>query len=268
MRHTGYVHAAPTVLERVGSAARGRRVPEGFRPLLHPALREQWGQVWDQGVNACTGFALTKLVSVMHACRMPGASAPPALSAFSVYTAARRRRTKNITDTGAATRDAVWAWNRVGACTERLWPSWSLDKPLQRRHVNDYPSGMRRAEVLTSARYWRHELAIRCRPIIDRPSRIPERIAHSLDKLQGVLVAIPISDDFDRGTGVIQMQPPTRGWHLVAVIDWRSRDGAIEFLIANSWGEDWGEGGFRWASRGFIAQSRATFYVELQREAS
>jgi hypothetical protein len=216
--------------------------------------------VWKQYVNACTGFGLVKGATVMAS--LAGMMAPD-LSAFSIYTPARVRRDgPRIEDEGAKVSDAVWAWNRLGACTEELWPSYTLDRTGQFLYVNEEPFGLKRAALAANGRYWRGRLPIECKRILATGDRLMQRVLHSLHLEQYCLVALPVGLEFGAGRGVIPPQEPTSGWHLCGVIDWRYHDGEHQGLIGNSWGATWGDGGFQWASFGLLAQAKSAYYIE------
>lgn len=262
MYGTGYLHREPTLIERVGSAWRSRRVADTFVPTHHPRFKETFWRLgpWNQSIsNACTGYA--SVMGLLIQAEANGLSLPR-LSPLLPYWAARCRDAPDelITDGGAYVDDIVWAFNRFGAPSEAQWPFDTLSRKERERVINQRPP----PSVYRAALAIRHMAGpMRMRAIVDRPERLPLRIAHSLHNDQVVLVALPVGDEFFRGVEPIPPQEP-EGWHYVLVLDWRvNSEGLIEGLIGNSWGQ-WGNRGTAWASNGLLRQASAVHYMEAR----
>lgn len=255
----GFIHQAPSLIDRAASAARSLSVPRGFTPSVHPPFPELFGEAWTQHVNACTGFALAKGAGVMA--KMEGIDVPE-FSAFAPYDYGRLRRSKTLVDEGARLKDVAWGWNHIGAVAERHRPSHSLSMTAQIRTVNELPRGLDRVACSLDAARWKRELPISLKPIVAIGPRLEQRILHSLHNCQLPLTSLPVGDEFDAGLGVIPAQKPKRGLHLVIILDWRLRGGDYEFLIGNSWSPDWGNEGRQWVRASLIHRATSAFYFE------
>ena len=61
---------------------------------------------------------------------------------------------------------------------------------------------------------------------------------------------------------------PRGGWHCMRVTAYRTRaDGSTEFLLTNSWGIFWGDGGRLWVTSDFVATARGLYAVDVRRAA-
>jgi hypothetical protein len=179
-------------------------------------------EVRDQGrEGSCTGYALAAVADYLLRTRQPATSAA-AVSAHMLYAMARRYDEWPGEDySGSSARGAMKGWFQHGVCSDRSWPE---------------PGG-----VLTTARR---------RDALDRPLGAYFRVDHSdLVAMHaalievGALYATALVHDGWRNPGpdgLIKPDAQPIGGHAFAIVGF-DRDG---FWLQNSWGEDWGLGGF------------------------
>jgi hypothetical protein len=253
----GILIEPPSVRERVGSLFRGFRVEHGFEPRFHPKFAPYIGRAWNQhATNACTGFATTKLATAMLAA---DGDLDGELSPLFPYFGARRKRHEYIRDNGSYLRDVEWAINDAGLCHETTWPGFSLNAVELKRVVNERPS----TAAFSEGQKLRRKYRFRLRQIVDNGERLMDRVLHSLNKHQGIVVSIPVTNDFYK-SGVLTEQRNTSGapLHLVALYDWRKDSGRYVVRGINSWGEMIHDRGKFEADASFVAQARQAHYLE------
>jgi C1A family cysteine protease len=85
----------------------------------------------------------------------------------------------------------------------------------------------------------------------------PETVAACLDVKVSTWIGGPVGsalDDYQAGqVEQLVSAADAEGGHAREVVGYRlNAKGELEFLIENSWGSSWGEGGYSWASSGVI----------------
>lgn len=140
-------------------------------------------------------------------------------------------------DGGAYTRDICKALEKYGICPEAAWP-------FDPRKVNVKPS--LRANLL--AKLWRIKSYERCNDIRAAiadglPVIIGAKIREGLRALSG-----PRDTHLDQLKNYQQSKPI--GGHAMLVVGYDDRDAS--YLICNSWGAQWGDGGLFKIDRGMI----------------
>ena len=99
-----------------------------------------------------------------------------------------------------------------------------------------------------------------------------DEIVRLIDKGQPVLAIMMLSDSFylPANDGVVDVVPgegpdPTRR-HAVVAVGHGTRNGERLVLVRNSWGEEWGVGGYGWLTKSFL-QPRLMRMAILTKEA-
>lgn len=200
------------------------------------SLRDLCSPVEDQGrLMSCTAAALAGALEFLEKKdRKPFVN----VSKLFIYYTARAITSDVPIDDGVEIRDGIKALVRYGVCSEKSWPYRTADcdrKPPERCYdqAKEHP--------ITSYR----------------------RITQQIDKLRTCLAeGFPFVFGFtmyepswtaSRRTGRLPMPQDTEvpaGGHAVLCVGYD--DTASQFLIRNSLGKDWGEGGYGWMSYSYV----------------
>jgi len=211
-----------------------------YRPQLSPLPDQlvhcgEVPRILDQGEEgACTGFALAAVVNYLLRVRGVRRSVSPRM----LYEMARRYdEWPGEKYEGSSARGAMKGWIRHGVCTEKSWPI-KLDgagnfSPAVAREAMGTPGGAYYRVAHRQVRDVHAALAevgaVYCTLMVhdgwDEPGPAKVRIVEGRKNL-----SLP----------VIQRKGRASSGHAVAIVGY-TREG---FIIQNSWGEDWGEGGF------------------------
>ncbi|MDV3456686.1 C1 family peptidase [Sphingomonas sp. HF-S4] len=197
------------------------RVPEEAKL---EAYRKRSVPILDQGgEGACTGFALATVANYLLRARGENPDAEE-VSAYMLYAMARRYdEWPGEAYVGSSVRGAVKAWHKHGVCAKRLWKDIT----------GQWPSDEAAADAITRplGAYYR----VNHRDLVAMHAAISE---------VGVLLA---SADIHAGWGEVSLGEPhipfvpgRVGGHAFAIVGYDQKG----FWIQNSWGEDWGDGGF------------------------
>ena len=189
--------------------------------------------VLDQGESsACTGFALATVVG--HLLRQSGRGTQASVSPWMLYSMARRYdEFPGADDAGSSLRGALKGWYKHGACALRLWEA--IDMP-RATHVPEEDWWLDAVNRPLGAYY-----RIDTRSITDMHVALHEA---------GILYASAICHggwlEGARAKSREGWQIPARkakpadGGHAFAIVGYDD----YGFLVHNSWGEAWGDGGF------------------------
>jgi hypothetical protein len=198
--------------------------------------------VKDQGdTNACTGFSLALVVE--HLLRSSGRERAPAISAFMLYSMARRydEFPGSVADKGSSLRGALKGWYKHGACREALFndlamppaskkieDDWWFDavkRPLgayyrvDKRSLSDMHAALNEVGILYAS--------AGCHAGWDDGFEQP-RMARRPASFKTVW-EIPVKGGMADHPG-----------HAFAIVGYNERG----FLIQNSWGPEWGSHGY------------------------
>ena len=188
--------------------------------------------VLDQAsTSACTGFSLAVVMNCLL--QQSGRRTEAAVSPWMLYSMARRYdEFPGAEDAGSSLRGALKGWHRHGACALRLWRE--IDMPT--------------ATTIPGEDWWLDA--------VNRPLGAYYRLdtrsvtdMHVALNEAGVLYASAVCHDGwledrkakSRKDWVIPFRKakPDDGGHAFAIVGYDARG----FLVHNSWGEDWGDGG-------------------------
>lgn len=213
-----------------------------YRPVVSQApptelnsLRKHPLAPMDQGeTSACTGFALAHVVNFLL--RASGRDKTAAVSPYMLYSMARRYDDipGTVADTGSSLRGALKGWYKHGACSQSLWTKLPMPPP-KRDPAKDW---WQDAALRPLGAYYR----IDTRSVTDMHSALSE---------VGVIYASAICHGgWDEGYELTAKE--RKGWviprravgaddmgHAFVIVGFNARG----FLVLNSWGPGWGDGG-------------------------
>ncbi len=225
-----------------------------YRPRLQPLLRElecrpedRW--VTTQAGSSCTGHAVAAMFNAVHATQVrqeqaaaPGTARPVVhASPYMLYAMARRYdEFEGEADAGSSLRGALKGWYYHGVLPEEDWPA--LD-------TSPEPDPDHDPAVAAAAR--RHPLGAFYRVDTARLDDLQSAIA----ELSVVVVSAAIHDGWNHPERITRTVDGTeRTMHLINRTDSSQGLGGhafclvgyneVGFLVQNSWGTEWGGGGF------------------------
>lgn len=138
-------------------------------------------------------------------------------------------------DSGAYLREAIKVMYHNGFCPESLYP-------YDYRKINETPGFM--TDVIASL--WKIKSYHTCMTL--------NQIKTSLIQEHPVIIGIPVDKNFlqKRDNSIVDKYSIANrvGGHAVVLIGYD--DNVQAFLLANSWGENWGVGGYAWISYTYI----------------
>ena len=99
-------------------------------------------------------------------------------------------------------------------------------------------------------------------------STAPTTVADCLDAGIPVWIGTSVGQAFQELEAGQIGQPadpsdPTAGGHAMAILGYRTGPGKLQFLVRNSWGPGWCEGGNCWVSAAFIATAWSLLPFEV-----
>ena len=212
---------------------------------------------YDQGeLGSCVAQVVAKLVEASHRRQ----NEPPTVaSRLAIYYLSRAvLRTQRI-DSGTHLRTAFMVLNRFGFCPEEVWPySDATDEDAPFRHMP--PTQAFRMSFDQSAK----RSTCRYRRILSSGAARIRDVKRAIANGMPVGFGTEVSVDFAEGRlGTGAVLPPRRGSDVAgghAMIaggyegDW--------FEVLNSWGEDFGDGGWCRLDETYVAQWRDLWTVE------
>jgi C1A family cysteine protease len=155
-------------------------------------------------------------------------------------------------DSGAEIRDGIKSIARWGVCPESMWPydiSRFIDKPDQACYD----------EAL------RHQ-AIIYRRVTPRLNTLRAALAAGFPVTFGTEVYESFESDQTANTGIVTLPEPGEamvGGHCMDL--WGYDDGKGMFLVRNSGGTGWGEGGYCWMPYPYVVSEMTSDFWTLRR---
>ena len=203
---------------------------------LRPSELAGVSDIYDQGaLSSCVAHAVARLIEYGYVVKQGRAPLWP--SRLFIYWGARELNGWQGQDAGSFLRDAIKFTAANGVCPESEWPYDHLDtrvfqKPPDEAYLN--------APNFEDIAY--------------------ERVPQSLTALKSCLVAgspfvcgFTVYESFDTAavaaTGLVPMPGMSEralGGHAAAVVGYDDNSRTGDFLVANSWGPNWGQKGYCW----------------------
>jgi C1A family cysteine protease len=192
-------------------------------------LRDKCPEVYDQGqLGSCTGNAIAAALEIQHYTQTATWLKP---SRLFIYYNERAIEGDVPDDAGAQIRDGISSVVRIGACLESAWP-YDIAKFAERPPPICY-STARSLKALAYARVPQSLDAIRA------------TLAEGHPVVFGFSVYDAFESDAVAQSGVLDLPGPTEselGGHAVLCVGYD--DATSRFLVRNSWGASWGQGGY------------------------
>lgn len=199
-----------------------------LRTKGHPAIKDQ-GPLGSCTANALT-FGLEFLMQQDHSM-----SVLP-LSRLFLYYNERSMEGTVQSDNGAMIRDGIKSLNTLGCCVETDWP-YLVQRFAVRPPPNAYADA--KQELLTEY--------LRVNDAIDMQTALANGFP--------VVIGISIYESFEStavaSSGKVALPEPDErllGGHAVCVLGYDQH----QFIVANSWGEGWGDKGFFYLPHDYI----------------
>lgn len=196
-----------------------------------PLLRNRTKlEVLDQGSSsACTGFALATVLN--HLLVQSGRARDADASPWMLYSMARRydEFPGVAEDAGSSLRGALKGWHKHGACSRTRWDSLAMPKATNLPGEDWWLDAVNRP----LGAYYR----------VDPRSVTDMHVA--LNEVGALYASALTHEGWLEAAGKDAMIPlrtrkPSDGGHAFAIVGYDRRG----FLVQNSWGEGWGDGGF------------------------
>jgi len=199
-------------------------------------LRAMCSNVEDQGqLGSCTANALAGALEFLE--RKDGVSFSDLSRLFIYYDERLVENTVN-TDSGAMLRDGIKTLAKSGVCTESLWPY-----VISRFKTKPTPACYKEAAKHTITTYSR----------LNTLDDMRLCLAAGYPFVFGFTVYESFESQEVARTGILPMPKPgesTLGGHAVMAVGYD--EAKKRFLIRNSWGPDWGIGGYFWMPYGYL----------------
>jgi C1A family cysteine protease len=192
-------------------------------------LRQGCSPVEDQGeLGSCTAHALVGALEFLE--KKAGDATPTNLSRLFLYYQERLVEGTVDSDSGAFLRDGIKVLNRIGTPAESAWP-YRIEKFT------------RRPTVTASRKAGAHRITLYER--IDTLAQMRACLADGYPFVFGFTVYESFESEAVARTGAVNMPSGAEeelGGHAVLAVGYDDATGRV--LVRNSWGVDWGDGGY------------------------
>ena len=193
-------------------------------------LRPQCPPVYDQGqLGSCTANAIA---GAIHFDQLKEKLAGPFTpSRLFIYYNERAMENSVSSDSGAQIRDGIKSVASQGVCAETLWP-----------YVEDQFAACPAAACYKVART---HPAVSYSRVPQDPAQLKACLAAGYPFVVGITVYESFESDSVAQSGVVPMPQTSEtalGGHAVMAAGYD--DSSQRFLVRNSWGSDWGMGGY------------------------
>lgn len=202
---------------------------EPLKPRIAPPPRSARHVMTQEG-NSCTGHALASAINAALAKAGSGRSRSRVSPRMLYHFALRYDEFPGERDEGSSLRAALRGWFYHGVCLETKWPPGDVNEPEFVRHCRERPCGA----------FYR----VNCFRLDDMQSAISElhAVVASAQIHEGWKDPEPCTNEEGDRIHLIQRPaaPTEASGHAFAIVGYNE----LGFVVQNSWGPDWGDGGF------------------------
>lgn len=205
-------------------------------------LRAKFPPVYDQGqLGACSAMAMGAALQVLNPTYEP--------SQLFIYYNERRAANEVFEDAGSTLAIGVQTINQYGACPESEWPyditKFEIQPPTQ---------------CYTDART---DILLGFQEITgDVVPQIKQALVQGFPVVFGMQVFGSLESEQTAQTGIVDLPAPNEqslGGHAVVFAGYD--DARQSFLVRNSWGPQWGQGGYFWLPYTYVSNPELVFDI-------
>lgn len=202
-------------------------------------LRNQDSPIEDQGqLGSCTSFAAG--AAFRFDMRKQGLSDFVPSHLFEYYNS--RSRNQKSVDSGATIRGAIKAINTYGLCPESEWP-YDISKFASKPPTQSYKDALQ-------------DRAIKYQAIAQNITVMKNCLAQGLPFVIGISVYQSFESQIVANTGMVPLPKNSErllGGHALMVCGYR--DSNLTFIVRNSWGSGFGDGGYIYLPYAYLLDS-------------
>jgi hypothetical protein len=277
-----------SVLRPIPDATRHQPVPppQGGTPTgVDHRTQGLVGSVRDQGmVGSCEANAIASLIDTYTRLRRLNATPASALHVFAIYERTNlggvdRDDVGNLTRVPGVTTEAVWPYDAPKACRIALSGEASgCDAEYHVQLLSGYTdpaivAERKRADATPAYRITGIEvIAEKGRDGV--PINVAAAEAEIMKLLasgEAVLLGVDMAQNWTSAGGVrngVEVLPQPQGYygsHALLAQGYRTTPSGTQFLVQNSWGTSWGQGGFAWIPEDILrARLRDAYRFNVQ----
>jgi C1A family cysteine protease len=204
-------------------------------------LRAKMPPVYNQGsLGSCTANAIGGAIEYLHEKDGLGNLMP---SRLFIYYNERLKEGNVKIDSGAQIRTGIKSVNAQGACDEETWP-YQIEKFTRKPNNRAYVVATKHKAI----QYQR----------LTRLHDFKAHLAQGIPVVFGFAVSESFESEAVAQSGIAAMPTPNEkmvGGHAVLAVGYD--DATQMLLVRNSWGPEWGLGGYFWLPYGFITEGLA-----------
>jgi C1A family cysteine protease len=199
-----------------------------LRPRMRPKLFDQLA------LGACVGNAVSDAYAFVQ--QYQTHRKPYIPSRLFVYYGARAIEGSVDSDAGCEIRDAIKVVSKLGAPHETLWP-YRVARFASKPTMKSYTDGLLHQAI----RYARVDNA-------HDSTELRQALVGGFPVIIGITVFESFESTTATNTGVIPMPKPEEnvlGGHCMLAVGYETDDHRdVRFIVRNSWGASWGDGGY------------------------
>jgi len=236
-------------LERTIFIGLPKEIPPSF------SWRNQMSKVKNQGnVQSCAAFAATAIVEFQKRKRAEVAHEYDLSEAllYEISTYETNQTPSSCREAGRYFLDIINALKSFGVPREDCHPYERVCKDPPSKFGEESPLWCKRWDELSSLNKIKDAVAI---------DTLDLKALKNAIYVAPVLAGMIVFADFFSYSGGVYEHPPSEGesiagFHAIVLIGYDDNKKALE--LRNSWGEDWGEGGYAWMSYDLVAAGEYT----------
>jgi C1A family cysteine protease len=160
-----------------------------------------------------------------------------------IYYNEREMEGSTYSDSGAEIRDGIKSISKQGVCNETEW-KYDITKFTERPDEECYKNAL-------------SHKAIKYKRVRQNLNDIKSCLSTGLPIVFGFIVYESFESDSVTNTGIVPMPKPTEnelGGHCVVIVGYNEEK--QQFIVRNSWGEQWGDNGYCYFPYNFILNEK------------